>query len=183
MTAQIPDAVRIEGERFDLCEVRGDGLFEPADHGITTEAQDTACWRGFVCGYSVTDDQLVLDDLELRSEPSSWTNTRTRIARIFADKVSFDDELHHVGANGLAHPIPFTGTLFIGTDFVDDLYVHSGFQEAHHYRKVLELTFEGGRLLAETDRSEEMAAMRRREDSGDRSGPEDPAKWIDDSRE
>jgi hypothetical protein len=46
---------------------------------------------------------------------------------------------------------------------------------------VLELIFDGGRLLDKIDRSEEMAEIRRREGSDDWDGSEDPAEWIDDS--
>jgi hypothetical protein len=162
-------------------EFRGDGLFDPADHDIATEAQDTACWCGFVCGYRVTDHQLLLDDLELWPEPLRWAHHRTQIELVFGEKVSIDDDRHFVGGTGLAHPIPITGNLLIARDFVEDLYVHMGFQEAHNYRDVLELIFDGGRLLDKIDRSEEMAEIRRREGSDDWDGSEDPAEWIDDS--
>lgn len=163
MTAQIPDALWIDGDRFDLCEIRGEGIFNPADHGIITGAPDTANWRGFICGYSVTDGQLVLDDLDLWSEPSNWDHTRRQIAQVLGSGVSFDDDLHRVGAMHLAHPVPFTGCLVVGRDFLEGLYVHMGVQEAQSYRHVLELTFDNGRLLSSSDRSREMAKIRRGE--------------------
>jgi hypothetical protein len=181
MTAQMPDSVRIGGRRYDLCEISGGGLFDPADHDIATEAPDTACWRGFICGYTVSHQQLLLDDLELWSEPSRWAHNRTQLELVFGERISLDDDRHRAGATGLAHPIPFTGSLLIARDFIEDLYVHMGLQEAHNYREVLELTFESGRLLTNTDRSEEMAEIRRSEAGDASDSSEDLVDWIDDS--
>jgi hypothetical protein len=163
VTAQTPDAVWIEGERYDLCEIHGAGLFDPADHDIATEARDSACWRGFLCGYSITDGRLVLDDLELWSEPSGWAHTRSQCERIFTDRVSFDEDIRRAGAMGLAHPVSFTGSLLVGREFIEHHYIHMGLQKAHAYRKVLELVFEDGKLIGTTDRSDEMAEIRSRE--------------------
>ena len=56
-----------------------------------------------------------------------------------------------------------------------------GFQEAHNYREVRELTFESGRLLTNTDRSEEMAEIRRSEAHDGSDGSDDSVEWVDDS--
>ena len=173
MTAQIPDTVLIDGNRYDLCGIRGEGLFDPADHDIATEAQDTACWRGYVCHYAVANNQLLLDDLQLYLDPSRQTHNRAQIESVFGPGINFDEDRFSAGAVGLAHPLPFTGSLLVAKGFIEDLYVHMGFQEAHSYRNVLELTFEDGQLLGTTDRSEEMAEIRRREDGIDRDGSEE----------
>ena len=68
---------------------------------------------------------------------------------------SFSDNYHNVGL-----PLPFSGGLMIGDDFVNDRYVHMGFQSAWKYRKVIEFRFKEGILAATYDRSADMAAIR-----------------------
>ena len=106
MTAQIPETVQVNRKRYDLCGVRGGDLFYPAKHDIATEGPNTACWRGFVCGYKVRYRQLLLDELELWSEPSRWTHTRAQLERLFGDKLMFDGDRPCVFGEGLAFPPP-----------------------------------------------------------------------------
>ncbi|MCU0534809.1 MAG: hypothetical protein MUD14_13030 [Hydrococcus sp. Prado102] len=46
--------------------------------------------------------------------------------------------------------------------FIQDLYVHLGFQPAYKYKTVLELIFDGGELIDEADKSEEMERFRQK---------------------
>ncbi len=71
----------------------------------------------------------------------------------------------------LGVPLDFTGTIWAGDDFIDDLYVHLGFQASHAYSKVLCFQFERGVLIAVEDRSAEM--MLERMDRGYRPNPEE----------
>lgn len=65
MTAQIPDTVLYGTGRYDLAGVGGYGLFDPGEHGLQVGMISTACWRGFICEYTVEDNQLFLTSLEL----------------------------------------------------------------------------------------------------------------------
>jgi hypothetical protein len=56
--------------------------------------------------------------------------------------------------------IPYTGSILLGTDFIRELYVHMGFHPAWKYNTVVELTFENGKLIRESDISEAMARLR-----------------------
>jgi hypothetical protein len=180
MTAQVPDSVRINGMNFDLCGVRGEGLFDPGRYGIQTLAPHTACWRGFVCGYAVVKQRLVLDDLQLWSEPRRWPDIRPLLEEFFGERLAIDDGQTSVNAKGLACPLPFTGGLLLGDDFVEELHVRLGFQPAYKYRHVLELTFESGLLLSQTDRSIEMEEIRLRKGRGDDQRRQDLVGWIND---
>ncbi|MGH2607253.1 MAG: hypothetical protein ACRDG5_11745 [Anaerolineales bacterium] len=61
---------------------------------------------------------------------------------------------------GLNHPLPFTGGVLAGKDFIRKLYVHMGFHPAWKFATVHELRFEAGRLTGRADRSEAMARQR-----------------------
>lgn len=180
MTAQVPDSVRICGTDFDICGVRGEGLFDPSVYGIETSAPHTACWRGYLCGYALADRHLVLDELQLWSEPRRWPSVRPLLEEFFGDRLEIDEGQTSVNATGLGCPIPFTGGLLLGDDFVEELHVRMGFQPAYKYRRVLELTFESGLLLSQSDRSIEMEEIRLREGRGDGKRSKDLTAWIND---
>ncbi|MDX2438021.1 MAG: hypothetical protein QNL88_13340 [Acidobacteriota bacterium] len=180
MTAQVPDSVRIDSTNFDICGVRGEGLFDPEIHHIEAAAPDTACWRGFICGYVIANGTLVLDKLELWSEPDRWRHNRQALERLFGEDLALDDEHPWIDQRGLAHLVPFTGGLLLGADFVEELYVHMGFHPAYKYRQVLEVTFETGHLLSQSDRSIEMEEIRLREGRGDGKRSKDVVAWIND---
>jgi hypothetical protein len=65
MTAQICDTVEFNGLVYQLAEFEGTGLFDPKEHGFKPMSTSTACWRGFVCGYRVLDEHLVLNGLAM----------------------------------------------------------------------------------------------------------------------
>jgi hypothetical protein len=180
MTAQVPETVRINGTIYDICGVRGEGLFNPDLYDIETSAPHTACWRGFICGYSVIKDRLLLDTLELWSEPGRWHRNRQALDRLFGERLALDDEQPRIDAHDLAFAVPFTGGLLLGEDFIRELYVHMGFHPAYKYKNVLEVTFESGRLLSQSDRSIEMEEIRLREGRGDGKRSKDVVAWIND---
>ena len=76
--------------------------------------------------------------------------------------------------------VPFTGGLLLGADFIEELYVHMGFHPAYKYQHVLELTFETGQLLSQSDRSIEMEEIRHRKGRGDGKRSKDVVAWIND---
>ena len=149
MTAQMSDIVLTGEGRYALVGISGSGLFDPSEHGLRLGMISTACWRGYVCEYTVEDDQLFLTALELSAaEPPD---------EIFGAEV-------RLGETAEYWPIrvrqPFTGGLLLGAGFIEELYVHMGHQPAWKYTTVLELTFDGGRLTVVHDRSELMAQRR-----------------------
>ena len=158
MTRQFPDVVRYNGRDYDITAVDGVGLFDPLVHGLAPRMLGTACWRGFVCTYAVEGDQLHLADLAIGLDG-------TVAPDLFgvAGRAGTEDD-HHSSAThylGMAAPIEFTGRTLIGAD-EEDFYLHMGFWPAHLFRTVLELVFEGGRLLSVHDRSAAMAEVRQR---------------------
>ena len=181
MTAQVPETVRINGIKYALCGVRGEGLFNPDLFEIEPAAPNTSCWRGFICGYAVCNNRLVLDDLQLWSDSTRWNTNRERLERLFGDKIELNSTRNRVDTKGLAHSLPFTGSLLLGDHLIQDLYAHMGFHPAYKYRNSLELTFESGLLLSQCDRSTAMEEIRHTEDLAVIDAEKDLTGWIKDS--
>ena len=180
MTAQIPEILILDGKRFDLCGVRGEGLFEPTALGLETEAPHASCRRGFFCCYAVECGRLLLAELDLWTSPKVWKVARKKLIALCGGHLDFDEKAAHVKTRNLDLHIRFTGGLLLGFDFIEDLSVTIGFQPAHTYRQVVELIFEDGVLVSRVDRSTEMEAVRARETIADQDRSKDLVAWIDD---
>ena len=160
MTGQIPDEVRYEGCRYALTAVDGGDLFDPAAHGVQAGPLSTACWRGFICTYSVEDGRLILERVEIGQSPEQrevptlfGIQARTATAGAF-----------HPGAlvyRQLAAPVDFPGRLLIAAGPAEVGYLNMGFRPAWLYHRVYELVFHQGRLTSAHDRSAELAEVRR----------------------
>ena len=182
MTAQISDTVRYLSVDFRLAGISGDGLFEPVEHGLSPVAISTACWRGYYCTYLVQEDRLLLDTLHVRLQgQDAALAARGDGPLLFGARPGYDEYEGCVVYAALGAPIPFTGGLLLGRDFIHELYVHMGFHPAWKFRQVHELLFEQGRLLEAFDRSEAAAEVRRSLTPDDLR-PGDPSKigeWIE----
>jgi hypothetical protein len=148
MTAQIPDTVTYGHVEYALAGASG-GLFDPSEYGLQVGMINTACWRGFLCEYTIEDDELFLTAVELGiAEPP---------AELFGAHL-------RQGPAAVYRPIgvrqPFTGGVLLGAGFIQELYVHMGHQPAWKYTTLLELSFDDGRLTDVHDRSELMARRR-----------------------
>ncbi len=172
MTAQVPDYITYRRRSFDIAGINGTGLFDPESHGMTLESGLSSCWRGYVAYYTVHNRSLYLRKLELamlipaNGPPYLYGAPRDPETGCYRNGVE---------------PVPFTGGMLLGRDFVHELYVHMGFAPAWKYREVHELEFECGRLLKATDRSDQIALVRANIlDSRDALvGPADLMTWID----
>jgi hypothetical protein len=157
MTAQFSDLFRFHDVEYAVAEVHGGNLFEAASFGLFPIMASTACWRGYVAIFAISEAHLVLDTLfvnlrETKGPPINNVSPRPPAGRFGM----FNQEYR-----GLNHRLDFSGSLLLGNDFIRELYVHMGFHPAWKYKTVIELTFEGGKLTAENDRSARMAEIRR----------------------
>jgi hypothetical protein len=157
MTAQFDDTVHFRGNDYGLAGISGGGLFEPTEHGLRPTASCSACWRGFVCGYLVDDNQLWLNNLSINLRPPLPTILNTPPSPPKAEHVLFSGEYKNI-----RHKLPFSGGLLIARDFVQELYVHMGFHPAWKYRTVFELLIHEGQVLEIHDRSQAMRELRER---------------------
>jgi hypothetical protein len=155
MTAQFHDLFRHQNQEFSV--VSAGELFAPASFGLFPIPASTACWRGNLALYTIRDAQLVLDRLyvNLRELQGPMINGVT--PQPPADRYGMFNNTY----GNLNLPIPYSGSMLIGSGFIRELYEHMGFHPAWKYGVVIELMFENGKWKGETDRSESMAELRR----------------------
>ncbi|MFN6463887.1 MAG: hypothetical protein RMZ41_019035 [Nostoc sp. DedVER02] len=169
MTGQISDQLIYKSQIFCIAGVDGVGLFEPTQHGFSPQlGSTTACWRGYYCTYQVIKETLCLKELIISlslKEKLMIKHGRGR-ARDFIGVFPYlrDTLLDHPSAiyDDLNYLVEFTGSLLVANNFINNLYVHLGFQAAYKYEEVHELIFESGYLMQSIDRSQEMAEIRQK---------------------
>jgi hypothetical protein len=169
MTAQASDTMQWSGARWSL--VGGGPLFDPAAHGLEPFMLHTGNWRGYQCRYAVHDGQLVLDHLEIGLNGSQLAEARAGRGPVVAGAlpVGRADRPNGIAFTypDLGLPIPYTGKLLIADGFVQDLYVHMGYQSAWKFERVTELHFADGALQRADDVSELYARIRASQDPKD----------------
>lgn len=154
MTAQINDSCFHRKIDYSIAGISGTGLFDPTDLGLRPLGLNTACWRGYVAGYSVVGDELLLSRLQIGLEGEDVQ----RAVELFGAHKGKD--FCGLVFQDLTRPVPFTGGLLLADGFIRELYVHMGFHPAWKYERVRELSFHEGRVIADEDRSEQMAGVR-----------------------
>lgn len=164
MTRQIPDTLRLDQVAYDLLPHDGPELWRPEAAAVPVVMSSTACWRGYVCAYAVSQGRLVLDSL------------RAMVGRYDADEtfVAVPPPAIH-GRFPTIHPpgqgqnfnatyrdldlaIDYTGFLAIGQNPVDDF----GWVESMpwDYGTVLGLHCDHGIITGKTDLSDAMNEVR-----------------------
>jgi len=185
MTAQMSDIARYQGKDYALAGVRGEGMFSPEAHGLQPRGTCTACWRGYVCTYAVTDETLLLDQLAINlGDPKIRDGTLRSPLLNGVERASgpghfFDSQYVNVGL-----VVAFSGGLLIARGFIKELYVHMGFHPAWKYEEVHELLFDRGRLTKARDVSamlrEFRESMRDRQlEPGHEASRRDIAQWVE----
>ena len=187
MTAQIPDQFRYEGERYSLIGMRGKGLYKAEDFDLKLVMASTACWRGNVMKYDCINGQLVLNELDIRTEGDppaiNGIEAGPPTKRLGDEQVGFSFFSHSYLNLGLK--TKFTGAFLLGKDFIESMYVHMGYQRPLAFRTVLEVQVQDGDIITVSDLSEKMEELRQKgRDKGAR--PEsrsdvDVSKWIEDT--
>lgn len=153
MTAQIQDSFIYQAEEYALIGKNGGNLVIPDDFGMEPEMLHTACYRGFYLEYECTENTIYLQKMFVRDKNGNYPIINEIKPRIQEDEAVYEK---------LGLRVPFTGEIRLAKDFMPEFYVHMGFQKSSAFRKVLDLSFENGRLIQVKDRSEEMAAKRGR---------------------
>ncbi len=172
MTAQIPDEFRYKGEAYDLVGLDGSGLYTPGDFGLEPFSSCTACWRGYVMHYDCVDDKLILDKMEVNLRNPVEVNG----VKPVKEKGFFTSTYSDLGLK-----TNFTGTLLLAKEFIQEMYVHMGFQRPMAYRTVLQISVLDGEITLVEDLSERMK-QRRQEDPNRDAQPRNPdevGEWIE----
>ncbi|MBY9001219.1 MAG: hypothetical protein KGD64_09915 [Candidatus Heimdallarchaeota archaeon] len=174
MTGQISDSFLHNGKEFLIVGINNGKLFDPLDFNLETSAASTACWRGFQAFYAIHEGQLVLQHLYINLPESKKINGMEPSDGVDFFKFSYPD---------INLKMKLTGTILIAQDFIQELYIHMGFQRPICFETVLELQFKNGKLVNEKDLSKEMAKRRmsdpnRNGQPTDPSDPDEVRDWI-----
>ena len=154
VTGQVPDEFRYNGEVYSLVGINGEGLFTPADFGMTTRMASTACWRGYQMFYDCVGGQLILDGMLANPNEAKPVNG-------IEPREPEDSFMFPYVYENLKLKSKFTGKILLGKDFIDEMYVHMGFQSAESFRMVIELEVKDGDIINETNLSRTMAERRK----------------------
>jgi hypothetical protein len=165
MTVQINDRVfhRQIAHSLVAVSVGGAGLFNPTALGFKPVCVSTASFRGYHLDYTIQDSGLVLTALDIGLGAPHALYARYGRSPIFPGHWPVRGRLGHLRFEALSIPVPFTGGLLLGHEFIHpffdrDLY----FQPIWRYQNVRELLFENGRVVEDHDRSSAMAEIRAR---------------------
>lgn len=179
MTAQISDQYTYDGREYNLVACTSPIGFDPREYGFSPTAPHTACWRGYWCEYGVQNGILALRTLHIYCDNGVYPALFGVEAADASQSHALEKEYLDIG-----HVMDFSGSIVLGRDFIRRYYIHMGFQQPWAYRTVIELAFEKGALLKETDHSPYVEGLRKKIDADpgclDRRRGDIPA-FIEDS--
>lgn len=164
MTAQINDVFRHKGTGFSISGISEGGLFDPSLLGMDPVGACTACYRGYQAVFAVKRSRLVLDTLYVNLMRDGGEYERLQgpmINGVIPTGPDGEFELFNNHYEGIDYHLEYTGGLLLADEFIEELYVHMGFQSAWKYKRVIELIFANGILKEEHDRSARMAEIRK----------------------
>lgn len=176
MTAQIGDTFRYEEQEYSIVAISNSIPFHPKDYGMEPEAVCTACWDGYWCDYKISDNGIFLQNLYINSKDGNYPE-------INGVKGNNQYMGHHLYKN-INLPIPYSGKIVVGKDFINKYYVHMGYQRAWGYETLLEFVYEDGKLTDIMDYSSVAAELREKSDDGvggSLHGEGDKLNFIEDS--
>ena len=151
MTAQIPDTFIYNGDAYQLIGIQGHGLITPMQFGMVPEMIHTACYRGFYATYELIENTLYLQKLTLREKNGRY---------LPIDGIEPEVKNYQATYNNLDMNVPFTGQIRLARNFIDELYIHMGFQKPTAFKNVLDISLKKGKVVGTVDRSLEMGKKR-----------------------
>lgn len=161
MTSQIADTFIFKGEDYSLIGMTEGDLASPEQFGMVPEMLHTGCYRGFYATYELAEEALYLREFTLRERDGKYLP----IGQIQPQKDDYQATYH-----GLNEIIPFTGKIRLAKDFIEELYIHMGYQKPTAFKTVFDIVLENGQVIEIIDRSfeieEKRGAFKKRYDSG-----------------
>jgi hypothetical protein len=178
MTAQISDTFIFKSEKYSLIGMTDGDLFTPEELGMEPRMLHTACYRGYFATYELTEEGLFIKRLTIRDANGNYPSIggvkpKFDYYNVFPESES-ETELELCIASGtydgLNEAIAFNGKIRLAKEFIDDLYIHMGYQKPTSFKTVLDITLKNKWLVKIDDRSQEMELKRgefkKRYDSG-----------------
>ena len=151
MTAQIEDTILFKGEEYRLIGYDGGEFVSPELFGMEAVMISTGCYEGFYATYELTDEMLYLREFTLREKTGNYLP----IGGIEPTKEEYQATYY-----GLSVEVPFTGEIRLAKDFIEELYIHMGYQKATAFKTVLDIYLTNGRVDSIDDLSQEMEEKR-----------------------
>lgn len=131
--------------------LEGEGLITPWQHGMQPRSTMTCCHRGFYSEYEIAEDALYLNKMTILDKKSNFLP----INGVEPEIKEWDTAEYHL--NMLA---PFTGSIRLAKDFLNEFYVHMGYQKASAFETVFDITLLDGKIIEVKDRSADAKAKR-----------------------
>lgn len=122
-------------------------LFDPKKYKLIPEMISTACYKGFIIYFRVTDDLLYLDRLIIRCADNKYPP----INNVIPEKYSkyYKDVMDYKNINLL---LPFSGHIIVGSDLDPD-FEGRAFIGPHAYKTTYELKFKKGKFISSKETS------------------------------
>lgn len=180
MTAQVSDIVVYKESEFSLVAFSDGEPFDPRENGYRPVMASTACYRGYVSKYAITEGTLVLSELRISHQEDDLPVSQKKLPPNLNEVVASKSEQTFFGRwlfQDVRLPLQYTGGIVIAKGFIRELYVHMGFHPAWKYEEVYELVFESGKLVSESNLSDRMREVR------ERARKESECKSVKQSRE
>ena len=174
MTAQIGDTYKYKNKDYSIVAMSSPLIFNPNDYGLTPAGVTTACWKGYWCEYSIEENSALLlknlfihekDDIYppingVAVSPLEYIKEKAYTSKGI-EIITSDKYFGHRVYEEVNLPISYNGRILAGNDFIQDYYIHMGYQRSWAYRTLLEFVFDEGILIECNDYSE--TAQKQRE--------------------
>jgi hypothetical protein len=172
MTGQMPDKFLYKGEFYDLIGIKGEGLYTPEDFGMEPHSTCTACWRGYLNHYQCSEKEFTLEKMlvntkdppEINGVKPAISDRKAALERASKseeyDQEAWDQAMFEAIYTNLHLKTKFSGTVLLGKDFIDGMYVHMGFQRPISYQTVIKFHIEEGTVVKVENISEKIKEIR-----------------------
>lgn len=178
MTMQISPSLQYQCIEYTTLNVKSrpfDDYFNPAQYGFSPYPISSACWNGYYCSLKEENNILFLDSLTINESKGFKPllfNTAPEVRGASNPKCQL------VYTN-LKKPIIFTGSIFIGNDYISSHYIPRGYEASNlPYKIIIQLIFQHGILIKAINHSETMQELRDYYDSHNRTLPKDKTSIL-----
>ena len=156
-TPQATGHIHYQGETYSIVRSRG-ALPSPGSFNIQPASISTGIRSGYYSDYSITDGQLLLRKMLVKSATDEYPTINGVEAERYCYEVEGETHCSPGVYNDVDLPVPFSGKFRIARGFIKDCYDHRQ-AEPQMFEEVLDLTFENGKLVKLRDRSKEVQAI------------------------
>ncbi len=123
-------------------------LFDPKKYKLIPEMISTACYKGFIIYFRVTDDLLYLDRLIIRCADNNYPPINNIKPENYSEKY-YERVMDYKNINLL---LPYSGTIIVGSDLLPS-FEGRCFIGPHAYKTTYELKFKKGKFISSKETS------------------------------